>query len=75
MDESKRYLWHFLHFISFFITNFIGGCQHNTIGLLGGYKGHPSSQFWEIMHIIKIMFKIIFPDSGLIIYYFDHFLM
>ena len=41
----------FLHFIGFLFTNFIGGCQHNTEGELGG-RGHPSSQMQRIMHII-----------------------
>ena len=46
----------FLLFISLFVTNLIGGSQHNTIGLLG-VGGHPSSQMCIIMHIIEIMSK------------------
>ena len=37
MDKSKRYLWHFLLFISLFVTNLIGGSQCDAIGLLGGW--------------------------------------
>ena len=47
----------FWDFLSFIHTNFIGGCQCNTGGVLGGVGGHPSSQMWGIMHIILVMFK------------------
>ena len=46
-------------FLSFNHTNIIGGCQHDTRGLLG-VGGHPSSQMQRIMHIIEIMFKMHF---------------
>ena len=46
----------FLLFISLFITNLLGGSQHDTIGLLGG-RGHPSSQMHIIIYIIESMSK------------------
>ena len=40
-----------------------------------GSMGYPFSQMWEILLVFGVMSKLIYLDSGLIIYYFDHFIM
>ena len=59
MDESERYLWHFVVFLVLIILTLLGGVSVIP-EVYWGIGGHPSSQMQRIMHIVEIMFKIHF---------------